>query len=414
MSTKRKLLSNFMSLTILQLLNYALPLITVPYLTRTLGGENQALIFTGQAMNVIFVTVTDYGFNLLATRQISIVRDDKEKVRKIHSTALTVKLMLMMLSFIVLLLICTFVPKYHEYFLFYILFFGITVGTVLFPVYFFQGMEEMKYITILNAISKTIFTLGIFVFIHSPKDVMFSPILLSAGYIAVGVISLFMIRFKFGIRWITPTWSEIKEQFVAGWSIFVSNAAVSIFTAGNTVVLGLLSNKANVFAYGGAEKLINAAVSVVNPVAGTLYPHISSLANESREKAIHFIRKSIPVLLLITVPITVITFVFADLIVTIFFGQHYVDTVIALRIVSVLPIIIGFNNLFGVQTLVTFGYEREFMRIMLVTTFINIGLALVLVPFFGYIGTAVTVVLTELSITIREYIILRRRGIRIL
>lgn len=414
MSTKRKLVSNFMSLAILQGMNYIFPLITVQYLTRTLGGENQALIFTGQAMNVIFVTVTDYGFNLLATRQISIVRDDKEQVRRIHSTALTVKLMLTMLSFLVLVLICTFVPQYHEYFLFYLLFFGITVGTVLFPVYFFQGMEEMKYITILNFISKTIFTLGIFVFIHSPKDVLYSPILLSAGYITVGIVSLLMVRYKFGIRWLTPKWSEIKAQFVEGWSIFVSNAAVSIFTAGNTVLLGLLSNKANVFAYGGAEKLINAAVSVVNPVAGALYPHISSLANESREKAVHFIRRSIPALLIVTVPITVITFIFADLIVTLFFGQHYTDTVLALRIVSVLPIIIGFNNLFGVQTLVTFGYEREFMKVMLATTFINIGLALVLVPFFGYIGTAVTVVLTELSITIREYIILRKKGIRIL
>lgn len=414
MSTRRKLVSNFISLAILQGLNYILPLITVPYLTRVLGGANQGLIFTGQAMNVIFVTLTDYGFNLIATKQIAIARDDKEKVRRIHSTVLTVKLLLMLVSFLVLLVICMAVPKYNEHFLFFVLFFGITVGTVLFPVYFFQGMEEMKYITILNAVSKTIFTVGIFVLIRDKSDFMYSPILLSAGHITVGVISLLTVRYKFGIKWITPKLADIKDQLRQGWSVFVSNAAVSAFTAGNTVVLGLFTNQNQVFYYGGAEKLINAAVSVVNPVAGALFPHISSLAHESKEQAIQFIKKSMWAMLLVTVPITVVTLVLADFIVTLFFGAHYEQVVLALRILAFLPVIIGFNNLFGVQTMITFGYDREFMRIMLVTVFINIGLALLLVPQFGYVGTAVTVLLTELSITVREYIVLRKKGIRIL
>ncbi|MFX3622956.1 MAG: flippase [Ectobacillus sp.] len=413
MSTKRKLLSNFISLAILQGLNYILPLITVPYLTRVLGGGNQGLIFTGQAMNVIFVTVTDYGFNLIATKQIAIAREDKEKVRKIHSTVLTVKLLLALISFLVLLAICFTIPKYREHFLFFVLFFGITVGTVLFPVYFFQGMEEMKYITIFSAISKIIFTVGIFIFIQGPEDLLYSPILLSAGHLAVGAVSLFIVRYKFGIRWMQPRWQDMKEQLQKGWSVFVSNAAVSAFTAGNTVVLGLFTNKTQVFYFGGAEKLINAAVSVVNPVAGALFPHISSLAHKSKEEAIAFLRKSLWAVLLVTVPITAVTIGLADFIVTIFFGRHYEEIVLALRVVSFLPIIIGLNNLLGVQTMVTFGYEKEFMRIMLVTVVINLALAFVLVPQFGYVGTAITVLLTELSIGVRQYIVLRQKGIRI-
>ncbi|WP_028401470.1 flippase [Ectobacillus panaciterrae] len=414
MSTKRKLFSNFLSLAILQGLNYILPLLTVPYLTRVLGSTSQGLIFTGQAMNVIFVTVTDYGFNLMATKQIAIARDDKEQIRRIHSTVLTVKLLLMVISFLVLLGICLIVPKYNEHFVFYVLFFGITVGTVLFPVYLFQGMEEMKYITILNVISKTIFTVGIFVFIRDKGDLMYSPILLSAGYITVGVISLFMVRYKFGIKWISPKLTDVKYQLRQGWSVFVSNAAVSAFTAGNTVLLGLFANQKQVFYYGGAEKLINAAVSVVNPVAGALFPHISSLAHESKEQAVQFLRKSLWAVLLVTVPITVVTIVLAEFIVTIFYGFHYEQVVLALRILSFLPIIIGLNNLFGVQTMITFGYEKAFMRIMLITVIINLVLTVFLVPQYGYVGTAIAVLLTELSITVREYVFLRRQGIRIL
>jgi polysaccharide transporter, PST family len=414
MANRKKLISNFISLTILQGLNYILPLLTVPYLMRTVGITNYGLIALGQALNMIFVTVTDYGFNLTATKQISIHRDSKKDVERIFSSVLTVKVLLMIVCFTSMIIIGFFIPPFKEDPLFFILFFGISLGTVLFPVWFFQGIEEMKYITFLNISSKVIFAVGLFIFIKGTEDMMYAPILLSAGHIVVGILSLFIIGTKYKVRYRLPSLEQIQYQFKQGWSIFLSNAAVSLFTSGNTVLLGLLGTKTHVGYFSSAEKLINAASSAVHPIAQTLFPHISKLAEESKEKAIIFIQKSLKIVLAVTVPITLVTVIFADLIVTLFYGQHYEETVLTLRLLSVLPVVIGVNNLLGVQTMVTLGYNKEFSRILIFSSIQNAIVACALIPFYGYLGTVIAVLTTEFSITVRKYLFLRKVGINVL
>ena len=413
MSTKKKLINNFISLVILQGLNYILPLITVPYLMRTVGITDYGFIALGQSLNMIFVTFTDYGFNLSATKQIAIARNDKKGLGKIYSSVLSVKLLLMITSIVVMFLLVMLIPKFNEDALFYLLFFGITIGTVIFPVWFFQGVEEMKYITVLNIFSKTVFTIGLLFVVKGSEDLLFVPILLSAGHILVGVVSLFIIRVKFKIRYRIPKVSEMVYQFKQGWTIFLSNVAVSFFTSANTVFLGILSTKTQVGYYASAEKLINAASSAVHPIAQTLFPHISNLAEESKDKAIIFIRKSLKIVLLITVPITLVTLIFADLIINIFYGEHLPQTVLALRLLSVLPILIGINNLLGVQTMITFGYNKDYSRILIISSIQNVILCLILIPYLGYLGTVISVLITEVSITIRESLFLSKKGINV-
>ncbi|RTR36412.1 flippase [Robertmurraya yapensis] len=414
MSTKKKLLTNFFSLVILQGLNYILPLLTVPYLMRTVGITNYGVIALGQALAMIFVTITDYGFNLSATKQIAIVRDNKDKLQEVYSAVLGVKLFLMAISFIVVLIISILIPPFNEDSIFFLLFFGITVGTVLFPIWFFQGMEEMKFITLLNIISKTVFTIGLFVFVKDESYLFYVPILLASGHILVGIVSLGIVRYKFKVKFYFPNVKNMKYQLQQGWSIFLSNVAVSFFTSGNTVFLGMFSTKTQVGYFSSAEKLINAASSAVHPIAQTLFPHISNLADQSREAAIGFIQRSLKVILFVTVPITLITIIFAEPIIKIFYGVPYDETVIALRLLSVLPITIGVNNLLGVQTMITFGFHKDYSRILIICSIQNIIIACTLIPFLGYLGTVIAVLTTEISITIREYIFLRRKGINIL
>ncbi|MFA5200267.1 MAG: oligosaccharide flippase family protein, partial [Candidatus Omnitrophota bacterium] len=161
---KKIVFGNFVSLTSLQSINYILPLIMLPYLVRVLGMEKFGLIAFAQALVQYFLILTDYGFSLSATKTISLVGDNKQKINQVFSSVMTVKLIFTGLSFIIICALLYFVPKFKTDWPVYMLSFGSVVGGTLFPVWFFQGKEKMNYITIVNIISGLISLGFIFIF----------------------------------------------------------------------------------------------------------------------------------------------------------------------------------------------------------------------------------------------------------
>ena len=195
----KRFFSNFLSLGILQGANYIFPLITLPYLVRIIGAEKFGLLAFATTTITYFVIITDFGFNLSATREISINRDNKKKIIEIFSAVFFIKIILLFFAFFLLTFFIIFFQKFKKDALVYFLTFGTVVGQVLFPIWFFQGMEKMKYITFLNIFSKSIFTFSIFVFVKEPNDYLLVPVLTSLGYIIYGIFALFIIKKNFKV-----------------------------------------------------------------------------------------------------------------------------------------------------------------------------------------------------------------------
>jgi len=274
------------------------------------------------------------------------------------------------------------------------------LGNILFPVWFFQGMERMKYITILNIVAKGIFTVCIFIFIKKTADYLYVPLLYSLGFIVAGGLSLRVVFKDFRIKFKLPTFENIQYQAKEGWHIFISTAAISLYTTSNAFILGIFTNNTIVGYYSAAEKLIQAVRGLLMPVSQTVYPYISKLANESRERALNFIRRLAKLVGIGTFILSLLLFILAAPIVNIVLGAQYQQSIIVLKILAFLPFIVGLSNIFAVQGLYTFGFQWVVPRFIVPIALFHLLLLSTLTYFYGLVGTAVAAIITEILITI--------------
>lgn len=410
----KRITGNIISLFSLQGVNYLLPLITFPYLTRVLGPEKYGLIAFAAAFIVYFQILTDYGFNYSATREISINRDNNEKLSKIFSSVLSAKFLLMILSFILMSMVIFSFDKFKTHWELYYFTFGLVIGNLLLSPWFFQGMEKLRYISLLNIIAGLIFTISIFIFIRESSDFIYVPLINSIGSIIVGILSMKIILKDFNVKLVLPSLRDIKIQLKEGWHIFISTVAISFYTTSNVFILGLFASTVVVGYYSVAEKIVYMALGLINPVSQSIYPHISSVANKSKEDAIGFIKKIAIYMMLFTLFLSVLLLFAAGFILTILAGPQYYSSIIVLQILSFIPLMVGLSNIFGIQTMLTFNYKRAFSSITIVSSLLNIILALILVPIYQEIGTSVAFLVTETLVTSSMYFYLRKKGIKLI
>jgi PST family polysaccharide transporter len=413
---KRKnkvLIQNFSSLTILQISQYVFPLITFPYLVRVLSPSGYGLVAFANAFIMYFTVLTDYGFNLSATKDISINRKDKKKISEIYSSVLTVRMLLFLLSVIIIIPLVLFVPKFYKDAEIYLISFIAVLGTTIFPVWFFQGIEKMKFITIISVSVKALWVLLVFLIVNTKSDIVNLVILNAGSSVLIGLISISVISIKFNVKYKLPSLESVKEQFIEGWHYFLSSVSISLYTNSATFILGLFTSDAVVGYFSAADRIRNAVQNISAAASRTVFPHLSSEFQRSKEAALGFIRKyslSVGSFMFI---ISILLFLFAKQIVFLVLGTEYNESIIILKIISFLPMIIFLSNVAGIQTMVNMGYKREFANIIFLSGVFSIVMSIILVPLFFAVGTAITLVLTEILVTTQMIFFLKKKNISV-
>lgn len=398
---KKRLMSNFLSLSILQGANYILPLITFPYLVRVIGVEYFGLLAFATAIITYFALITDYGFSLTATREISTHRDNREKIIEIFSSVMLIKFFLFLLaSFLLLVLIFSF-EKFRQDWLVYFLTFGSVFGQVLFPIWFFQGMERMKYITYINVASRLLFTVAIFIFIQKEEDFYIVPLLNSLSFIASGLYSLYLVKKDFQIEFQSQSFHTIKPYVVDGWHIFISRFGVNLYKSNAILVLGLFSSELIVGYFAIAKKIVDVINQIASIISRTLFPYVVK-HYEINKVYIKFLVKLATVILSYTFLIFLILSLFPEFISTIISGTVYKELVVSIEIMALVPLIIAIN-IPAVHALLVGKQDKYFSKSVLLGGVVDLFLLFLLIPNYGYIGAAITVLMTELFVTLLLY-----------
>lgn len=411
----RRVIGNFLSLSVVQFANYMAPLILIPYLTRVLGLPRYGLVELARAVSVYFLILTDYGFSLSATREISIHRDDPEKVSEVFSCVMVLKLLLVLLSVAILSAVVFAIPRFRADWPVYYLSFASVLGMWLFPIWLFQGMERMRPIAAITVAAKLLVIVSTFLLVRDPDDYLYVPLLHSAGTIFIGVAGLIVALRVFAIRFHLPRAAVLKREFFNGWHLFVSKMSTTLYTTSNIVVLGLLTDHVYVAYYAAGEKIVRAASDgLLVPLSQAIFPHVSRLASQSQQAALRFAARVSGLLSIATLAISIGLFFGAPYIARAVLGQDSQEGAAVIRILSLLPVVIGLSNILGVQIMVNFGMKRIFTRILVAAGVFNLIVALSLVVPLRHIGVSVASMVTEIVIAFTLFMVLRKRGLNVL
>ncbi|MGI2728031.1 flippase [Bacillus cytotoxicus] len=398
MSTTKKITWNFIALFAMQVANFLLPLLTIPYLGSVLGAEGFGLVMFSQAFIQYFVLFTDFGFNLSATRKISVHRENNDKVSEIVSAVYLIKIVLLVISFIILLVITFFIDKFHQYMYIYILNFGMVIGQVLFPVWLFQGMEKMKYTTILNIVAKSIFTVLIFVLVKGKEELYYVPLLNSLGFLVAGSIGFYIAISQFNLRLAFPKKTIIQESLKESGQFFISRISVSAYTISNTFLIGIFLGNTAVGYFSAAEKICNVISTGVSTIVDAIYPHMA------RHKDIRIFKKIFLGVMAISTVGSIGAFMMSDFIISLLFGSKYVVSVGILKIMIIAAYISIPSMLIGYPLLAAFGYLNYANYSVLIASIFHILFLLIIAPSSNiYYITAILILTQFIVLIIRLY-----------
>lgn len=407
--------SNIVWLYGLQGLNYVIPAALLPYLVRTLGVEQYGLIAFAQAFAQYFILVTDYGFNFSATRSIARSREDPEGVSQIFWTVMTIKLSLLVVGAVLLELILLGVPRFHRNSLVYWAAYGMVAGNAIFPLWLFQGIERMRSISIFTGVGRLLSAVLVVIFVRNSHDTLLAASLLSLGFVFAGVLGFSVALRNHVSGFYLPAWQEIFAALKEGRHLFLTTAAVSLYSNTNTFLVGLLGGVEQAGYFSLADKLIRAISGVIAPLIQGTYPHVIRLIGEARSRAIAFIRRTLAVAIAGGVFFGVVLAAGARPIASLAFSHQANGTAVRLlQILALFPLLAAVNYILGVLTLIPFGFDKAQSHLLLTLGVLNVVLGFFFISRFGAIGGVLTMMITESLQTVGSTLVLTRGGVSLL
>lgn len=379
----KTLASNFLYLSILKGISFLFPLITLPYLARVIGADYFGAIAFASSITIIIETITDWGFNYTATRDVAKERNDLKQVSTIFSEVMCARFFLAIICFIVLLISISIIPSLNSYKTLLIFTYLYIPGNILFPQWLFQAFERMRYITILSFISKLIFTCLVFVIIKKQSDYIYQPLLIAAGFLTSGIIAQYIIYKTFKIKLVRFSLKSVLNRIKESTDMFINILLPNLYTNFSTIILKTYCGDVATGIYNGAQRFQSIIDSITTILSMTFFPFL--VRHKEKHKVYVLISGTIAVVG------SLLMFFGAELFVKIFLTEEFESSVNVIRIFALTPIFLFLTDCYGTNYLVVIGKEIIMRNIILVVSLLGFALTWWLTPTYSYIGAATTV-----------------------
>ncbi|SKC18962.1 flippase [Dyadobacter psychrophilus] len=410
--SEKQLTRNILSLTLVQIANYGMPLISVPIISRIIGPEKFGIINFSAAFVTYFTLLISYGFDLTATRKIAKDPYNEDNRSTVFSEVFCTQLLLLLLATCIFLILVFTVPRLQIDRKIITFSFILCISTVFTQNWLFQAMQDLSRVALFNLVSKVLFTMTILLLIKRSDDYIWQPLLIGIIQTFVSLTSFLWAIKVYKIKLTRVPLARCLQLLWEEKTVFFSLVVVNLYTTTNTFILGLYQSAEQTGFYTAGQRLILIAQSILTlPLTQAFYPFIGKAFRDDRQQGLRVTQKILPLIIIFTGVATIVMILLGPLVIRSFYGHKFEAAVPVFQILAMIPLCIAVSNVFGIQIMLNLGLDRFFLRITSVGALLSILLNVFMIRQWGYIGTSFNWLLTEVFILISMYVVLLRQGI---
>lgn len=385
------------------------PLITFPYAARILMADGIGQVNFFSSIISYISLFTCLGIPLYAIRETARVRDNQKELSKTVTEILLLHSGLTLLGYVAVFIIAYTVPKVMVDIPLFLLLSTSIIFTAIGCEWFYQGVEDFKYITIRAITIKTLCVILLFLLVKSKEDLLYYAVYSVIGSVGNNVFNFFRLRKYVKLKLIDFNELRPLRHLKPTLRIFVLNLVISIYVNLDTVMLGFLKDSTAVGYYTGATKLTKMLLGIVSSLSTVMIPRLSNLIQNGQYNEFKLLaQKAVDFVVMLSLPLFLGLLVTAPYLIRLFCGDSYEPSISTLQIVSPILLFIAMSNVLGVQILYPQGKEDIVVKCTIAGALVNFTLNMFLIPMFANDGAAIATCAAEFMVTFVMLIIGRK------
>ncbi len=396
MNTAQKIVKNTTLLMVAQMLSFLLAFFYTIYYANYLGAAGFGMLSAALALAGILTIFTDLGLSSLTVREVA---RDKDLASKYMGNTTIIKLIFSGLTLLATFIIVQlFVHDHTTAMVMYI----ITVALILNVISgtfssVFQAYEKMEYQSVATVLTSILMFAGVYIAIFYKADIMtFAMVYLVINFIIL-IFNVVICLWKFAVPKFEVDFAFWKALIMEAYPLAIASIFAIIAFKIDTIMLAFISGDVATGLYSAAYKLLEALMFIPSVYATAILPVFSKFHVSSHDSLQFSYVKSFKYLSMLGLPIAVGTTLLADQIISLIYRNGFADATIVLQILIWAIPIIFVSYVLG-ASITSINRQHETVRISFLCMLLNVGLNIVLIPTYGYIGAAVVTVITELSL----------------
>lgn len=387
-----------------QVMALMLPIFVQPYVTRTLGREAVGLNAYVNSIPVLLAVIILFGMNQFGARAIAQAKPEELAGR--FARLWFIQLIVGTITIVGYVLAVIFAMDHKLYFLLEVPF---LIGYVLDISWLFIGLGEIKAVVMRNTFIKLAIMASLFIFVHKPSDLWIYLLINSVTYLA-NLVFWFGLRKKLGRGLTTKDFNFDKAYFTGALAVTIPSIAVQMYISFDQTMVGMISGATELSYYGQSQMIARAIITVVGSVSTILMPKMAQMMTqeESHDQVVALMKTALDYTLLISLYFTVELMVNADRFVVWFWGGAFKDAGPVLFLGALIVVLVCYGGVYANQYTLSRGLFKEFAIPYYCGAVVSIGLNLLLLPHFGAMGGAMTIVATEAMVCLLRIFLVRR------